>query len=324
MSVASTSGALLNSINSEKSARGTVAYQRKAGWRSPSCEIVATRNNWFSQKGRGCIRVLTRAVEMEIPAQRGGQKENADGNDAIEMGPSSAVSSLPRHRIHVWRADMAAITRTHYHLDRTIDDPVRHPCHRAFGRIDDSGDVEGRDVVFTNYEGAVAEAGQPNETAPRQGGGLAPPGTLGALKALGFNLLSLANNHSWDLKVPGIQNTIQEVGRLNLAHAGTGNTLEEAAAPGYLHTPKGTVALVAMASGLVPQGVGHRYPAGRERAPCGSREQAERGGRETILQSIADASKRADLVIVYQHNHVFDKPFRDDIRRRVTRSVSAA
>jgi poly-gamma-glutamate synthesis protein (capsule biosynthesis protein) len=31
--------------------------------------------------------------------------------------------------------------------------------------------------------------------------------------------------------------------------------------------------------------------------------------RQRILQSIRDARKRADLVIVYQHNHVFDKPF---------------
>jgi poly-gamma-glutamate capsule biosynthesis protein CapA/YwtB (metallophosphatase superfamily) len=30
---------------------------------------------------------------------------------------------------------------------------------------------------------------------------------------------------------------------------------------------------------------------------------------QRILQSIRDARKRADLVIVYEHNHVFDKPF---------------
>src|SRR5579864_2266780 len=48
------------------------------------------------------------------------------------------------------------------------------------------------DVVFTNFEGAVAEPGQPNEAAPQQGAEtLAPPVTLDSLKALGFNLLSL-------------------------------------------------------------------------------------------------------------------------------------
>jgi poly-gamma-glutamate synthesis protein (capsule biosynthesis protein) len=167
------------------------------------------------------------------------------------------------------------------------------------------------DVIFTNYEGAVAEPGQPNEAAPQQGAEtLAPPVTLDALKALGFNLLSLANNHSWDLRVPGIQNTIREVSRLNLAHAGTGNMMEEAAAPGYLRTPKGTVALVAMASGLIPQGgsaTATRPGVNELRVEAGNKPNEEDARR--ILQGIEDASKRADLVIVYQHNHVFDKPF---------------
>ena len=30
---------------------------------------------------------------------------------------------------------------------------------------------------------------------------------------------------------------------------------------------------------------------------------------QRILQSIRDAHKQADLVIVYEHNHIFDKPF---------------
>src|ERR1700719_4004007 len=110
------------------------------------------------------------------------------------------------------------------------------------------------DVVFTNFEATVAEKGQPNETVPREGNSLAPPEAMDALKDLGFNMLALANNHSWDLRVPGIQNAIQEANRRNLVHAGTGNNLEEAAAPGYLHTPKGTVALVAIASGLIRPG----------------------------------------------------------------------
>ncbi len=83
------------------------------------------------------------------------------------------------------------------------------------------------DVVFTNFEATVAEKGQPNETAPREGNSLAPPEAMDALMDLGFNMLALANNHSWDLRVPGIQNAIQEANRRSLAHAGTGNTLEE-------------------------------------------------------------------------------------------------
>ena len=171
--------------------------------------------------------------------------------------------------------------------------------------------VTGGDVSFTNFEGTVAEAGQPNKDVPLQGPGfLAPPGALEALKVIGFNLLALSNNHSSDLKIPGIQNTLREVSRLNMAHAGIGNSVEEAVAPGYLRTSKGTVALVAMASGLVAQGgsaTATRPGVNELRVGVGNTPNEEDSTR--ILQSIRAASQRADLVIVYQHNHVFDKPF---------------
>src|SRR5947209_14675999 len=106
------------------------------------------------------------------------------------------------------------------------------------------------DVIFTNFEATVIEKGQ----STRDGRFLSPPEALDALKALGFNLLALSDNHSFDLKIPGIQNTLREVQSRNLAHAGTGNNLQEASAPGYLRTSKGTVALVGMASGLIAEG----------------------------------------------------------------------
>ena len=185
------------------------------------------------------------------------------------------------------------------------------------------------DVRFTNFEGTVAEPGQPNDTVPEQrpnGGWLAPPGTLGALQAVGFNLVSLSNNHAWDLRAVGIQNTLNEATKLSLAHAGIGNTLEEAGAPGFLHTPKGTVALIGIASGEVAPG-GAATPArpgvNELRVDQGSQGNVvglttDRYGlplkrneedAKRILQNIRGAHKQADLVIVYQHNHIFEKPF---------------
>jgi poly-gamma-glutamate capsule biosynthesis protein CapA/YwtB (metallophosphatase superfamily) len=174
------------------------------------------------------------------------------------------------------------------------------------------------DVVFTNFEAAVAEKG---ETVHEGRGFLAPPEALDALMRFGFNLVSLSDNHAFDLKVAGIQNTIRETDKRKIAHAGTGNNLAEAAAPGYLHTPKGTIALIASASGLITPG--GSATAGR----AGVNElRVEAGGKENeattdlpgappntpnpedsarILGSIREARKQADVVIVYQHNHVF-------------------
>ena len=187
------------------------------------------------------------------------------------------------------------------------------------------------DVKFTNLEGAVTEPGQPNEQVPqfhKGGGWLAPVGALDSLQALGFNLIAFAGNHAWDLKTVGIQNTLKAAERLKLVHAGTGYNLNEAAAPVYVQTANGTVALIAFASGEVAPGAAAtptrpgvnelRVDQGSEGHIVGStadqyglplkrnEEDAQR-----ILKNIRTARQQADIVIVYQHNHVFERPVAD-------------
>jgi len=174
------------------------------------------------------------------------------------------------------------------------------------------------DVVFTNFEGAVALPGQ---RVSEGRGFLAPPEALDAFKALGFNLLSLSNNHAFDIQATGIRNTIAEANRRQIVHAGIGNTISEAAAPAYLKTPKGTIALVSSASGLVAAGgmatagspgvnelrikAGDKDNTARDDLPGAGPNTPNPEDAERILNSIREARSKADLVIVYQHNHVF-------------------
>jgi poly-gamma-glutamate capsule biosynthesis protein CapA/YwtB (metallophosphatase superfamily) len=174
------------------------------------------------------------------------------------------------------------------------------------------------DVVFTNLESAIAEKG---ETVQEDRGFLTPPEALDALKTFGFNLLSLSGNHAFDLKVTGIRNTIREADSRKIVHAGTGNNVAEAVAPAYLHTPKGTIALIASASGLITPGgsaTADRPGVNELRVEAGDKENEatddlpgapentpNHEDAQRILQSIRDARQHADLVIVYQHNHVF-------------------
>ncbi len=174
------------------------------------------------------------------------------------------------------------------------------------------------DVVFTNLEAAIAEKG---DAAHEGRGFVTPPEALDALTTFGFNMLALSDNHAFDLKAPGIQNTIRETDRRKIVHAGTGNNIAEAAAPAYLHSSKGTIALIASASGLITAGA-----SATENRPGVNELRIEAGGKpneatvdlpgagpntpnpvdaERILKSIRDARQHADLVIVYQHNHVF-------------------
>lgn len=174
------------------------------------------------------------------------------------------------------------------------------------------------DVVFTNFEAAVAETGQ---TVHEGRGFLTPAGALDALQAFGFNLVAFAGNHAFDLKVAGIQNTIREADQRKIVHAGTGMNLSEAAAPAYLHTPRGTIALIASASGLITPGgsaTADRPGVNELRIEAGDKENEattdlpgappntpNQEDAQRILRSIRDARKQANLVIVYQHNHVF-------------------
>jgi len=165
------------------------------------------------------------------------------------------------------------------------------------------------DVIFTNFETTIVD--ESKGQLPRDGRFVSPPSALDALKSFGFNLVSLANNHSWDFKVPGIENTLEESNRLKLAHAGIGNTLAEATAPGYLHTSQGSVALIAMASGYVENGgsATPTRPGVNELRVDGVKGKMNDEDAQRELNSIREARKHAGLVIVYQHNHIFDKSF---------------
>src|SRR5262249_25077120 len=122
-------------------------------------------------------------------------------------------------------------------------------------------------------------------------------------------------------KETGIRNTLRELDRRKIVHAGTGNNIVEATAPAYIQTAKRTVALIASASGLIAAGgratadrpgvnelrvlAGDRENGATEDLPGAPATTPHPDDARRILQSIRDARSRADLVIVYQHNHVF-------------------
>jgi poly-gamma-glutamate synthesis protein (capsule biosynthesis protein) len=71
---------------------------------------------------------------------------------------------------------------------------------------------------------------------------------LDELKWGGFNLFGTANNHAYDFGEGGLMSTIRAFEHAGLTHAGTGENLARARAPGYLDTAKGRVALISTSS----------------------------------------------------------------------------
>ena len=76
----------------------------------------------------------------------------------------------------------------------------------------------------------------------------ADPEVLDDVKAYGFNMLSFANNHSMDFDRGGLMATKKYVDEAGIVNAGVGANLDQAAAPVYLDTPNGRVALIGVVS----------------------------------------------------------------------------
>ncbi len=177
------------------------------------------------------------------------------------------------------------------------------------------------EVAFTNLEVAIRT---PRSGAPTREGGFmhaAEPAVLDCVKRMGFDLLSLANNHAWDLGTQGVLATREAVAARGFAHAGTGPDLASASAAGFVAgAPR--VGLVAMAVGKIREGgaaTDTRAGVNELRFAGGALDEADVARN---LNSIAAAAASGDCVVAYLHNHEWGedmavtKPWARDFARR--------
>ena len=108
------------------------------------------------------------------------------------------------------------------------------------------------DATLANLEGTVRrwDEGTPGITEGTYV--TIPPVCLEDLKWMGVNLLTCANNHSFDFGEGGLMASIAHLDAAGIVHAGSGANLAEARAPGYLDTPNGRVAAIAMTATFRP------------------------------------------------------------------------
>ena len=171
--------------------------------------------------------------------------------------------------------------------------------------------LEGADVAFTNFEMAVLPAdrcgvpadyevsfGTPSLPAggrPGNSGGphAVEPEVMDFLADLGFNLMSLSNNHAWDLGDCGVAATRAAAEASGVAYAGTGEDISQASAPGYLTVGDFTIALVAATTSHDERSaIGHAVNG----VWTGRQEDWDRS-----LAAVRDAAANADFVLFYQH-----------------------
>lgn len=80
----------------------------------------------------------------------------------------------------------------------------------------------------------------------------ADPESLEDARAFGFNMLTFANNHAMDFSHAGLVKTLEACKRYGFPNSGCGRNLDEAAAPAYLDTLAGRVALISVTASFNP------------------------------------------------------------------------
>ncbi|MCC7461549.1 MAG: CapA family protein [Gammaproteobacteria bacterium] len=99
------------------------------------------------------------------------------------------------------------------------------------------------DVAFANMESSLVDF---RSFVGPVGGTLAPLEVGESIRALGIDLMSRANNHTFDGGLAGMLSTDEALDRLGIVHAGTGRDLQTARNARFLATPKGRVGLVSL------------------------------------------------------------------------------
>lgn len=177
--------------------------------------------------------------------------------------------------------------------DMMISDPVSNrllPEARAMYDV-----IRAADVAFANCEQAVADQGALRGGFPQT----AEPPMLDDFRASGLSMLSLANNHSFDLGEAGLLDWIEESKSRGFTVAGAGRTAEEALAPGVMTVKGQRVGLLAFLCAADSDAM-TLYRAGASKPGigviAGTRVQVPGSSVPLLLPHAADLQRMTDAV----------------------------
>jgi len=115
--------------------------------------------------------------------------------------------------------------------------------------------LKGADIVAGNNEGAIFDYRKFTGYPAAQNGGGDPvydASVARDLKAIGFTILSKANNHAFDFGVEGLEATTRALDDAGILHVGSGRNFSDALSPVFITGPHGRVSFIATASTFNP------------------------------------------------------------------------
>ncbi|HEY0378589.1 MAG TPA: CapA family protein [Pyrinomonadaceae bacterium] len=171
-------------------------------------------------------------------------------------------------------------------LDRGVARRIeREGTARVFAGVEDA--LAGADVTFGNLENPLASRCRRSR---KKISFQARPTYADALVDAGFDLLSLANNHTLDCGKVGLLETIDHLKARGLSPAGAGRTLAAAEAPTILSVKGIKIAFVAFTDVEPESGAGRDVWRGVARASM-----------LALSRAVVAARERADVVVVSLH-----------------------
>lgn len=151
------------------------------------------------------------------------------------------------------------------------------------------------DLVVGTLETAVGEAGEPEDKIYTF---QAPPEAVDSLQIAGFDLVSLANNHSYDFGVEGLLETMELLEAGGIAHVGAGADADAAREPVVLSAGGVDTAFLAYVD--VPDDGANGYR-NRDWAASPTDPGVAWAVPEQIESDVAAAGQQADHIIVLLH-----------------------
>ena len=246
------------------------------------------RTGWRSPVGQGASR---RAVLFSLFAVVLGGCNPSSGEPGIKLVIAGQALIKKDPRLH-WEDPFGSLRPILQHADVGFTD-----FEMAVGS---EGDRCGLPPDYETSLGgpSLSQAERPGNTS---GPHAVDDTVMEFLADLGFNLMSLANNHAWDLGDCGVEATREAAADLGVTFAGTGPDVSTATAPAFLEVEGGRIALVAATTSH------------DERSLIGHAVNGVWTGRQDDwdqnLAAVRQAASSSDFVVYYHHFQIDDDEF---------------
>ncbi len=169
---------------------------------------------------------------------------------------------------------------------RAGEDIAAHGAQYPFEKI--SGSLSRADIVIGNLEIPFVPEGARPERRDISPEFRSDPAAAGALRAAGFDIVSLANNHIMDYGIRGLETTLETLDNSGIAHTGAGMNLAEARQPAVIEKEGRRL-------GMLSYAMKGKHTARSETPGAAPLDEA------IILEDIARLKERADDLVVSLH-----------------------